>query len=287
MTDIQRTDRCFLEAFSREIIPGTVTILGCPLDMTTTYRSGTKAGPAAIRAASDSIETYSPFTDADILDTPFSDVGDIPLSSDSVEQNLDTIRRRVSRILSAQCKPLTLGGEHTISFPVVRELAQKIPGLTIIQADAHADLRDEYEGDYTNHATVMRRISEVVGPDRIIQVGIRSGTREEFQWMSDYQTRAQWGAGHEVTLMKRLSGRPVYLTFDLDVLDPSCLSGTGNPEPGGLFYRDVEWLFGVLRRCNLVGADVVELSPGLDASGVSAITAAKIVRELIVLLSVA
>jgi len=165
----------FLGCVSRTLTPGCPAIVGCPLDMTSTYRNGTARAPQAIRDASESIETYSPFLDRDVSETVFSDLGDLPLTGTALEEALRLIFEAASRVLRAGARPLCLGGEHTITLPIVQALAEMHPDFVIIHLDAHSDLRDAYEGSTLNHATVMRRVAELVGPDRIIQLGIRSG----------------------------------------------------------------------------------------------------------------
>lgn len=275
----------FLESFSQEIMPACPAILGCPLDLTATYRSGSAHGPNSIRVASDSIESYSPLLDRDLLESPFADIGDLTLSDKSLDLCLDQIRRKVFEVFQHGAGPLCIGGEHTITLPIVRAVKAFHPDLLVVHVDAHTDLRDHYQGSFVNHATVIRRVHEIVDPGGIIQIGVRSGTRDEFAWMHERQTLLHWGPAAEKILLERVGGRPVYLTIDLDVLDPSCLPGTGNPEPGGWFYRDLERLIYTMDRVNLVGADLVELNPDLDQSGVSSITAAKIVRELVLVLA--
>ncbi len=277
----------FLEASSSEVLPGRPAIIGLPFDRTTTFRSGTDKAPDAIRVASDSIETYSPFLERDLLDAPFADLGDLDFhgtKTDEIEPALAKIEVPVTRALSERAKTLAIGGEHTVTLPIVRVLARVHRDLVLVHADAHTDLRDDYDGNRLNHATVMKRVSEVIGPERMIQLGIRSGTREEFQWMRSRDTLLDWGPGAEEVLLRRIRDRPVYLSLDLDVLDPACFPGTGNPEPGGWFYKDMERLLLAMTRVHLVGADVVELNPGLDPSGASSVTAAKITRELLLIL---
>ncbi|MBI5569638.1 MAG: agmatinase [Desulfomonile tiedjei] len=274
----------FLGCSSREILPHRPVILGCPLDVTSTYRRGSAEAPDEIRAASDSLETYSPLLDADLDDLPFADIGNVPLDSTSLESALTIVRVEVSRILKHRGKPFCIGGEHTITLPAVEALRSQSDDFVVLHLDAHSDLRDEYEGKILNHATVIRRVAELIGPARLIQMGVRAGTRDEFAWMREHGTAAQWGSGFDKTLLKRIAGRAVYLSLDLDVLDPAGFPGTGNPEPGGWSYEAMELFLLTLTRVNLIAADVVELNPGLDASQVSTITAAKIVRELLVIL---
>lgn len=259
-------------------------MIGCPLDLTSTYRTGSDTAPQAIRTASDSIETYSPFLDLDLGDVPFADIGDVPLHGETLENALKKIRSALSEVLEAKARPLSLGGEHTITLPVLEALNTCNADFVVVHADAHSDLREEYEGSTLNHATVIRRISELVGPERLIQIGIRAGTREEFTWMRENGTLLHWGPAAEKTLLARIGGRSVYLTLDLDVLDPACLHATGNPEPGGWFYPDLERLFSALAEITLLAADIVELNPTLDPSEAGTITAAKIVREALLIL---
>lgn len=275
----------FLGATHGEAMPGIPVIMGCPIDFTSTFRRGSAHAPGAIRVASESIETYSPLLDQDLEDLVFSDIGDICSCDDPLNTALQQIETSVKALVQQGCRPLILGGEHTITFPVVKVLNSVYTSFILLHVDAHADLRDEYEGNAVNHATVIRRSQEVIGPDRLLQLGIRAGTRAEFSWMKTQGTLMHWIPGAERQLFQRIGDRPVYLSLDLDVLDPACLPGTGNPEAGGWFYNDLERLFCLLRPFKIVGADVVELNPWLDASQASSITAAKIVRELLILLA--
>jgi agmatinase len=193
------------------------------------------------------------------------------------------IEARVGEILAAAAKPFCLGGEHTITAAAVKAVLKVHPALKVVHLDAHTDLRDHYKGSRMNHATVMRRTAELVGPRNLIQLGLRSGTREEFEYARANTRFLGWRAGVERTLAREISDHPVYVTVDLDVLDPSCFPGTGNPEPGGWTYADLERFFLAIGRFAIVGLDVVELNPGLDSTGVSSITAAKVVRELLLL----
>lgn len=274
----------FLGCSSSEVLGQRPAILGCPLDMTETFRSGTRDAPQRIRRVSDSIETYSPFLDMDLETSPFADLGDLDFSGKSVEEALQRIRARVTAVLRTGGLPLCLGGEHTITLPIVEALQETKQDLTIIHLDAHSDLRDSYEGSRINHATVMRRVTEIVGPEKLLQIGIRAGTKEEFKWMREHDTLIHWAAGADKILLERIGGARVYLSLDLDVLDPACFPSTGNPEAGGWLYSDLERFFQVLTRTTLIGADVVEFNPSLDPSDVGAITAAKIVRELLLIL---
>jgi agmatinase len=199
-----------------------------------------------------------------------------------IEAALTKIEARVGDILEVGAIPFCLGGEHTVTLPAVKAALKVHPALKVIHIDAHTDLRDHYEGSRLNHATVMRRIAELPALGRIVQLGLRSGTREEFEYARAHTRFLGWGPGAERTLLEEVSDHPVYVTVDLDALDPSCLPGTGNPEPGGWMYRDMERFIVTIGHLRIVGMDVVELNPALDPSGVSSITAAKVVRELLI-----
>ncbi len=271
----------FLGSLSAEVIQTRPAILGCPLDVTSTYRSGSGAAPQAIRISSESIETYCPNLDRDLSDYPFSDLGDLKLDGATLDAKLSEIYSNVLNILNQGGTPLVLGGEHTVTLPIVQALKKRHNEFVLLHLDAHSDLRDSYEGQTINHATVMRRVVELIGSQNLIQLGIRSGTREEFHWIRTHGVMSSFGPGQEKTLARRVDGRPVYLSLDLDVLDPSCFPGVGNPEPGGWSYQLMERFIGFLSTLNIIGLDVVELMPELDKSDVSSITAAKIIRSLL------
>ncbi len=220
----------------------------------------------------------------DLEESPFADLGDVDLEGQTLGAALEEIGKTTAKTIVQNAPPLCLGGEHTITLPIVQTLRSFFRELVVVHLDAHSDLRDQYEGSFVNHATVIRRVDELLGQGSLIQLGIRSGTREEFHWMRSAGTILQWGPQWEKVLVERIRSRPVYLTLDLDVLDPSCLPGTGNPEPGGWSYHQMERFLRTLDRVNLVAADIVELNPTLDPSGVSSVTAARIVRELLLIL---
>lgn len=261
-----------------------VAIFGVPFDATSTFRPGSRYGPSAVRWASQSIETYSPVLDRDLEDASFADLGDLETDGMDVEAMTAAVRAFADR-LPAQAVPVVLGGEHTISLGVVQSLRIRHPDLVILQLDAHTDLRDTYEGRRLSHATVMRRIADESGGGSIVQLGVRAGTREEFALAR--RTLRLTTPRLEIPAEVRgwLEDRPVYVTIDIDVLDPSHAPGTGNPEPEGAAVDD---LLGVIRRLGLfrvVGLDLVEVSPPYDPSGRTAIVAAAIIREAILAIS--
>lgn len=265
---------------------GKVVLFGAPFDAAVSFRAGAAEGPSAIRAYSESLETYSPDLDADLEDVPFFDAGDLDLSACGTEAALGAIRLEAARILSAGKIPFGLGGDHLVSLPMIEATLEAHPDLVVFQWDAHADLREEYEGDAFSHATVMRRVVEKTGAGRLVQFGTRSGTREEWRWIRKEKTGRPLSPEAVESAISNLGGRPVYLTLDLDVLDPSELPGTGTPEPGGLRFHELMECIAPLRRAGapLVGLDLVELAPRIDPSGISAIAAAKVVRELLLTL---
>ncbi|MEE9273676.1 MAG: agmatinase [bacterium] len=267
-------------------------LFGCPFDETASRRKGARSGPGALRAASDAIETYSPLLDADLEDLPFCDVGDLALPEGDVAGALERIGAEARRILSAGKIPFGLGGDHLVSLPLIEAAAEAHPGLLVLQWDAHADLRDAYEGAALSHATVMRRAGERVGPGRVLPFGVRSGTREEWTRLrGEARLRGEDGprpltpAAVEEALGES-AGAPLYLTLDLDVLDPGEFPGTGTPEPGGVSFAALSACIAALGRAGapIVALDAVELSPPCDPGGVSAVAAAKAVRELLLVL---
>jgi agmatinase len=258
-------------------------LVGMPYDGTTSNRPGTRFGPAAIREASWGLETYSPVWERELGDdVRYFDAGELNLPLGNRDGCLAAIGTAANEVLTQGKRWFGLGGEHLVTLPVMQEYIKRYPDLAILHFDAHSDLRDEYLGEPLSHATVLRRCVELIDPAHFVQVGIRSGTREEFVWMREHGTIFQ-DVVDAPKALARLQGRPVFLTLDLDVLDPSILPGTGTPEPGGLSYKDLQqWLF-TMRGLNYVGADVVELSPHYDGSGVSSAVAAKVVRDVLML----
>jgi len=262
-----------------------IIILGGPYDGTCTYRPGARFGPVAIRQASHSLETWSPILKRDLCDVAYHDAGDLTLPPNaSPEAILEILATEAGRIVDAKKVPMLLGGEHLISLPVIQkvfEAAQKQnQDLHLIHLDGHADLREEYEGNPLSHATVIRRVLDFLPPDHLYQFGIRSGIKAEFEWMQGAGTLYEPAAIGEV--VDRIGDEPVYITIDLDILDPSVLPGTGTPEPGGWSFAALYPFFQNFSRLpNIVGMDIMELSPPCDPSGVSNVVAAKVCREML------
>lgn len=263
-----------------------IVLYGAPFDSTTSYRPGTRFASRTMRAESYGLETYSPYQDLDLEDAKIFDGGDLELCFGDTPRALADIEAFAKRVVEDHKLPFLIGGEHLVTLPAVKAVHEAYDDLCIIHFDAHTDLRDEYLGNHLSHATVIRRIWDLLGDGRIHQFGIRSGERAEWYWSGEGHTHIQ---KFNFTGLKEaiaaLRGRPVYFTIDLDVLDPSCFPGTGTPEAGGVTFQELlRAALQVIRGCNIVGCDLVELSPPLDQSGASTATALKILREMLLCL---
>ena len=263
-----------------------IVLYGAPFDSTTSFRPGARFGPSAMRHESFGLETYSPYQDADLTDCAVFDSGDMELCFGSAEAALQDIEARAAEILTDGKFPLLLGGEHLVTLGAVRAVVQKYPNLHMIHFDAHADLRDDYLGAKLSHACVLRRCHDLLGDGRIHQFCIRSGDREEFRSARTHTDLHPFGFdGLEACVSSlRAQGVPIYFTIDLDCLDPSAFPGTGTPEAGGVSFVQLLEAIRTVCTANVVGADVNELAPALDASGVSTATACKVLREFILAL---
>ena len=259
-----------------------IVLFGAPFDSTTSFRPGTRFASRTMRAESYGLETYSPYLDLDMEETRVFDGGDLELCFGDTARALGQIEDFARDLLADGKKPFMIGGEHLVTLPVVRALAERYEDLHIVHFDAHTDLRDDYLGAKLSHATVMRRAWDILGDGRIHQFGIRSGERAEFLWAKEHTQLQRFDfTGLEWSLAE-LMGKPVYLTLDLDVLDPSVFPGTGTPEPGGVSFLDLlRALRKTLRLDRIVGCDMVELSPHYDASGASTAVALKLLREML------
>lgn len=260
-----------------------IVLYGAPFDSTTSFRPGARFGPAAMRHESFGLETYSPYQDRDLMDISVFDSGDLELCFGSSEMALSDIQKRAEEILEADKFPLLLGGEHLVTLAAVRAVAAKYPDLHIIHFDAHADLRDDYLGARLSHACVLRRCHDLLGDGRIHQFCIRSGEREEFRFAAqhtDFHPLSFDGLEETVRELKE-KNVPIYFTIDLDCLDSAAFPGTGTPEAGGVTFLELLEAIRTVAQANVVGADVNELAPMLDASGVSTATACKVLRELL------
>ncbi|MDY6295602.1 MAG: agmatinase [Schwartzia succinivorans] len=259
-----------------------IVLYGAPFDSTTSYRPGTRFASRMMRAESYGLETYSPYQDLDLEDAAVFDGGDLELCFGDTQKALDDIHDFAADILKDNKLPLLIGGEHLVSLPAIRAVYEKYPDLCVIHFDAHTDLRDDYLGAKLSHASVIRRVWDFVGDGRIWQFGIRSGERAEFYWAKEHTHLQKFNFDGLENAVAQLKGKPVYLTIDLDVLDPSCFPGTGTPEAGGVTFMQLfNAMLSIIQGCQVVGCDLVELSPMLDASGASTATALKVLREML------
>lgn len=265
----------------------TIVLFGAPFDSTTSFRPGARFGPSAIRHESFGLETYSLYQNKDLLDYAIFDSGDLELCIGDSTLALKAIEERASTIIQDGKFPFLLGGEHLVSISAIKALLKKYPDLHIIQFDAHADLREDYLGAKLSHACVMKRAYDLVGDGRIHQFCIRSGDQSEFAFAKAHTDLHPFGFTGLQQLITTLNERqiPVYFTIDLDCLDPSVFPGTGTPEAGGVSFSELLEAIFIVCRGNIVGADLNELAPLLDHSGVSTATACKILREMLLALS--
>lgn len=260
-----------------------IVIFGAPFDSTTSYRPGARFGPPAMRHESFGLETYSPYKNADLCDFSVFDSGDLELCFGNSETALCDITARTQKILDDEKIPLLVGGEHLVTLGSVRAAVKKYPDLHIIHFDAHADLRDDYLGAKLSHACVIRRCHELLGDGRIHQFCIRSGDRDEFKFAAEHTEMHKFDFNGLEQLSKKLCEEkiPVYFTIDLDCLDCSVFPGTGTPEAGGVNFMQLIHAIDCVCRCNIVAADLNELAPSIDSSGMSTATACKVMRELL------
>lgn len=255
-------------------------IVGIPMDYTVSYRPGTRSGPLAIRNVSVALEKYSFNLDRSLEDYRYCDLGDLGLPFGNVKSSLEMIEKATDNLLEDDKFPIFLGGEHLVSYPVIKAFVKKYPDLHIVHFDAHADLRKDYYGEGNSHSTVMRKASEILGPSKVYQFGIRSGIKDEFEYARENTKLFP----HEVVrplqeILPDLKGKPVYVSLDIDVVDPAYAPGTGTQEPGGCTSREIIQAVHLLEYLNVVGFDLVEVCPQLDFSERTAILAAKIIRE--------
>ncbi|WP_352420170.1 agmatinase [Proteiniborus sp.] len=262
-----------------------IVLFGAPYDGTTSYRPGTRFAAKAMR--SDSIlgfETYSPYQDKDLSEISVFDYGDLVLPYGGPEQILDIISNFTKDVLIDNKIPVMIGGEHLVTLGTVRAIVEKYPELHVIHFDAHTDLRHEFFGKELSHATVMRRVWDLVGDGKIFQMGIRSGDKTEFEWAKEHLHQNRYNCDDIDYIVEKTKGKPVYVTIDLDVLDPSVFPGTGTPEPGGVDYSTLLNCILKMSELNIVGADINELSPHYDPSGASTAVAIKTLRELLLVM---
>ncbi|HHV07210.1 MAG TPA: agmatinase [Firmicutes bacterium] len=260
-------------------------LLGVPLDVTVSFRPGTRRGPEAIRQASWVLEEFSLYQERDLKEVAVADVGDLLLPPGGIKRSLGAIGAAVGKLAQADKIPIILGGEHLLTWPVVEALVRLHgPELTVLQFDAHADLRSKYEGEELSHATALRHVASVVAPSNIYQFGIRSATAEELSYAREHTHFFPFQVVQPLTEVRQnLLNRPVYVSIDMDVFDPAFAPGVGTPEPGGQSVADMLTALQLLKGLNIVGADIVEVCPPFDPSERTAALAALLIRELLLL----
>ena len=274
-----------------------IGLVGVPFDLGVNYRSGARQGPAGVREASRLIRRVHPVSGI----KPFeicnvADLGDAPVNPMSKDRSIDMIQRFFERIRNAGIVPIAIGGDHTIPLPILRALAKDHP-VGVLHFDAHADTLDELCGDKVNHATFLRRGLEegLVDPKRVVQLGLRGSrfSEHDIQYgydvgytivtMDEYEEMGRAAAIEKIKSV--LDGGPIYLSLDIDGLDPAYAPGTGVPEIGGLLPRDVQVILRSLQGRNFVGADICEVAPCFDPTGITCVTVANLMFEMLCLIA--
>ncbi|MCF7902740.1 MAG: agmatinase [Candidatus Marinimicrobia bacterium] len=271
----------FLEA-SAEPASAEILIVGFPFDGTASFKPGARFGPNALRQASWVLENYSPYLDRTLEDLKYADVGDLDLPVTGSERVSQMIYQYCTKQVQAGKKLAAIGGEHSVSYGLINACFDKYPDLHVVHFDAHADLREDYEGERWSHACIIQRVLDFLPTDQLTQYGIRSGTRDEFTWMRQKGTLME-EREEFISRVRKISGQ-VFITFDLDYYDPAFFPGTGTPEPAGGSPHEIFSIFSEIKNdINLVGCDVLELAPQYDPAGISAVLAAKTLREMLLL----
>jgi agmatinase len=270
---------------SNNLEESTAVLYGMPMDWTVSFRPGARFGPSRIRESSLVHEEYSHYLERELTEIKYYDAGDIPLAFGNPEKSIQQIGDFVSQVLALGKVPIGMGGEHLVTWPVVEQVAKKYPDLAVLHFDGHADLRTDYEGEIYSHATPLYKISKLIGGENVYQFGIRSMTKEEVAYT---KTAGIHFFPFDVLeplqqVLPTLAGRPVYITIDIDVLDPAHAPGTGTPEPGGITTRELlSSIYAIAKSdVEVVGADLVEIAPAYDPTEKTPITAAKIIREML------
>ncbi len=274
-----------------------IGLIGVPFDLGLNYRSGPRDAPEAVRSASRLIRLAHPVSGVKPYDLcAVADLGDAPVNPMSKDLSLEMIQEFYEKVRAAGIRPISVGGDHTVPLPILRALAKDGP-VGLLQIDAHADILDELCGDRVNHATIMRRGHEegLIDANRVVQIGLR-GSRfgdDDLRYGQDAGYRCitideyeEIGRAAAISEILRVLGDgPVYITLDVDGLDPSYCPGTPVPEIGGLTPRDVQVMLRALRGCDVVGADICEVAPCYDPTGITSVTAANMMFEMLCLIA--
>ena len=276
------SDVLFLASEPLGSVPSPAAIVqGVPYDGGVSWRPGTAEAPRVIREVSDSIESFSPVLRRDLEDIALADAGDVVVGPLRAAAVIDRVAERAEQLARTGALLVTIGGDHSISMGTSRGLGAAHPDLAHVVFDAHLDMREDYEGDRYSHACGTRRMAQA-GPTCVL--GVRSGSRDEFADADAMLVAWSDDVAMPDAMRAAIDDRPVFVSVDLDVLDPSILPGTGNPEPAGVAYRDLRAALLALKDARVVGIDFCEVSPPIDASGLSAIVAAELIRDTIIAL---
>jgi agmatinase len=271
--------------FSKPLAESRYVVVGVPYDHTSSYRVGSRFGPRAIRDASLNIETFSLRTGVDIEHVPIHDAGDLHVVDDPT-QTLARLEAVTKEVIAASKTPVLIGGEHTITLGAIRSLSGSVG---VVSFDAHGDLRNEYGGGKISHATVLRRITEKVGTDNVLVVGVRALCKEEVDFIQAHRIQkfTPWEirAGGHAKMAERIAAfakkfQHIYLTIDSDALDPAFAPGVANPEFNGLTPDELILLATAVANERLIGFDLVEVCPNYD-SGITSVAAARVIFEVI------
>ncbi len=260
-----------------------IALFGVCWDGTSSFKAGSRFAGFAVREASFGMEEFSFYQQASLMDVRYADLGDLFLPPGQKERVLADIGGAVRELRAKKLFPLAFGGEHLVALPLILAAFDEHPDLALIHFDAHADLRPEMWDDPLTHATVIARAADKIGWKNLFQFGIRSGSAEEWELAQRHGTQHPFSVEAIDAVLERLGDRPLYVTLDMDVLDPSLYPGTGTPEPGGITWNVLIEGLKRFRGRRLVGMDCLELAPHYDPTGVSAMAMAKTLREMILL----
>ncbi len=259
-------------------------LFGAPFDGAASFRPGARFAPQEMRNNSWGLETYSPRLDRDLEEICVADFGDLALSAASSEEALARVEATVALLFKHKKIPVMVGGDHSMTLGAIRAAVLVYPNLHVVHIDAHTDLRDEFYDNPLSHACVIRRAHELIGDHRIHSFGVRAGLREEFLFARDHIDFHPFSLKEVSILPDEIGNAPVYVTIDLDVLDPSVMPGTGTPEPDGASFAELMYALSIVGDLNVIGTDLMELSPPCDASGASTVTACKVLREWLLMI---
>jgi guanidinobutyrase len=274
-----------------------VAICGIPLDIGTSWRSGTRFGPKEVRSQSAMLRPYNLGTGAAPFDSlQVADIGDLAINTFSLSDSLRIIAESYEAILNYDVVPMAIGGDHSITLPILRSIAKRHGPVALVHVDAHADVNDEMFGERECHGTVFRRAHEegLINASKVYQIGLRGTgySAEDFAeaagWgFQQFPAQELWGRSLSTLgaeIRRDIGDLPVYVTYDIDSLDPAYAPGTGTPEIGGLTTPQAMELIRALKGLNIVGADLVEVSPPYDTTGNTALTGANILYEMLCVL---